>query len=113
MSDFRNNEKKMSDLKKTRWETSDLKKTGKAGKNATEIHVNFGLTLVARGGSVAIAACRAPKAESSGEDPWIPRATGGLVSNLPHPRVNETKQHTNQLHHPPIPPLICDRGDST
>jgi len=31
------------------------------------------------------------KAESSGEDP---RATGGLVSNLPHPRVNETKQHT-------------------
>ena len=30
------------------------------------------------------------KAESSGEDP---RATGGLVSNLPHPRVNKTKQH--------------------
>jgi len=26
--------------------------------------------------------------ESSGEDP---RATGGLVSNLPHPRVNKTK----------------------
>ena len=31
------------------------------------------------------------KAESSGEDP---RATGGLVSNLPHPRVNKTKQYT-------------------
>ena len=31
------------------------------------------------------------KAESSGEDP---RATQGLVSNLPHPRVNKTKQHT-------------------
>jgi len=30
------------------------------------------------------------KAESSGEDP---RATGGLVSNLPHPRVDKTKQH--------------------
>jgi len=28
------------------------------------------------------------QAESSGEDP---RATGGLVSNLPHPRVNKTK----------------------
>jgi len=24
------------------------------------------------------------------------RATGGLVSNLPHPRVNKTKQHTHQ-----------------
>jgi len=31
------------------------------------------------------------KAQSSGEDP---RGTGGLVSNLPHPRVNKTKQHT-------------------
>jgi len=31
------------------------------------------------------------KAYSSGEGP---RATGGLVSNLPHPRVNKTKQHT-------------------
>ena len=31
------------------------------------------------------------KAKSSGEDP---RATRGLVSNLPHPRVNKTKQHT-------------------
>ena len=30
------------------------------------------------------------KAESSGEDP---KATGGLVSNLPHPRVIKTKQH--------------------
>ena len=30
------------------------------------------------------------KAKSSGEDP---RATGDLVSNLPHPRVNKTKQH--------------------
>jgi len=35
------------------------------------------------------------KAESSGEDP---RATGGLVSNLPHPRVNKTKQHTRKFH---------------
>ena len=34
------------------------------------------------------------KVESSGEDP---RATGGLVSNLPHPRVNKTKQHTPQV----------------
>jgi len=33
------------------------------------------------------------KAMSSGEDP---RATGGLVSNLPHPRVNKTKQHTHR-----------------
>jgi len=32
------------------------------------------------------------KAKSSEEDP---RATGGLVSNLPHPRVNKTKQHTH------------------
>jgi len=31
------------------------------------------------------------KAKSSGEDP---RATGGLLSSLPHPRVNKTKQHT-------------------
>jgi len=30
------------------------------------------------------------KAKSSGEDP---RATEGLVSNVPHPRVNKTKQH--------------------
>jgi len=30
------------------------------------------------------------KAESSREDP---RAIGGLVSNLSHPRVNQTKQH--------------------
>jgi len=29
----------------------------------------------------------------TGEDP---RATGGLVSNLPHPRVNKTKQDTPQ-----------------
>jgi len=35
---------------------------------------------------------RAPKAESSGKNP---RATGVLVSNLPHPRVNKTKQHTS------------------
>jgi len=34
------------------------------------------------------------KAESSGEDP---RATGGLVSNLLHPRVNKTKQHTPSI----------------
>ena len=32
------------------------------------------------------------KVKSSGEDP---RATGGLVSNLPHPWANETKQHTH------------------
>jgi len=31
------------------------------------------------------------KEKSSGEDA---RATGGLVSNLPHPRVIKTKQHT-------------------
>ena len=31
------------------------------------------------------------KEKSSGEDP---RATGGLVSNFLHPRVNKTKQHT-------------------
>ena len=30
------------------------------------------------------------KAKSSGEDP---KAIGGLVSNLPHSRVNKTKQH--------------------
>jgi len=35
------------------------------------------------------------KAESSGEDP---RATGGLVSNLPHPQFNKTKQHQGQRH---------------
>jgi len=34
---------------------------------------------------------RRVKAENAGDDP---RATGGLVSNLPHPRVNKTKQHT-------------------
>jgi len=34
------------------------------------------------------------KVESSGEDP---RATGGLVSYLPHPRVNKTKQHTHEF----------------
>ena len=28
------------------------------------------------------------KAESTGEDP---KATGGLISNLPHPRVNKIK----------------------
>jgi len=31
------------------------------------------------------------KAKSSGEDP---RATGGFCPNLPHPRVNKTKQHS-------------------
>ena len=40
------------------------------------------------------------KAKSSGEDP---RATGGLVSNLPHPRVNKTKQHYN-IANPGNPP---------
>jgi len=41
------------------------------------------------------------KAESSGEDR---RATGDLVSNLPHPRVNvhKTKPHT--------PVSSCSRG---
>ena len=34
------------------------------------------------------------KAESSGGDP---RATAGLVSNLPHPQVIKTKQHTHTL----------------
>ena len=33
------------------------------------------------------------KAQSSGEDL---RAAEGLVSNLPHPRVNKTKQHTHR-----------------
>jgi len=32
------------------------------------------------------------KAKSSGEDP---RATGGLISNFPHPQVNKTKQHAH------------------
>jgi len=45
------------------------------------------------------------KAKSSGEDP---RATGGLVSNLPRPRVNKTKQHTLQLEQPThCAPLVC------
>ena len=35
-------------------------------------------------------------AESFGEDP---RATGDLVSNLPHPRVNKTEHHTFALRH--------------
>jgi len=38
------------------------------------------------------------KAESSGEDP---RATEGLVSNLPRPRVNKTKQHSHLSQPPP------------
>jgi len=33
------------------------------------------------------------KAKSSGADP---RTNGGLVSNLSHPRVNKTKQHTQE-----------------
>jgi len=40
------------------------------------------------------------KAKSSGEDP---KAIEGLVSNLPHPRVNKTKQH---MIWPPIPKTI-------
>jgi len=36
------------------------------------------------------------KAKSSGEDP---KATGDLVSNLPHPWVNKTKQHTDSGKH--------------
>ena len=35
------------------------------------------------------------KVESSGEDPRINR---DLASNLPHPRVNKTKQHTRLFH---------------
>jgi len=35
-------------------------------------------------------------ARSSGEDA---RATAGLVSNLPHPQVNKTKQHTPHWGH--------------
>jgi len=42
------------------------------------------------------------KAESSGEDP---RATSGLVSNLPHPRVNKTKQHTFLAPEYMVPPV--------
>jgi len=34
-------------------------------------------------------ACDIVKAESTGEDP---KATRSLVSNLPHPQVNKTKQ---------------------
>ena len=42
------------------------------------------------------------KAKSSGEDL---RATGGLVSNLLHPRVNKTKQHKSPMPYasPPTP----------
>jgi len=45
------------------------------------------------------------EAKSSGKDP---RATGGLVSNLPHPRVNKTKQHTEGEYrdHPGTPPYL-------
>ena len=42
------------------------------------------------GGGVNRGSHHIVKAESSGEDP---RATGGLISKLPHPRVNKTKQH--------------------
>ena len=41
------------------------------------------------------------QAKSSGEDP---RATGGLYSNLPHPRVNKTKQHTHHSQGVYFPP---------
>jgi len=44
------------------------------------------------------------KDESSGEDP---RETGGLVSNLPHPRVNKTKQCTKQSGRVPVPSFGC------
>jgi len=37
------------------------------------------------------------KAKSSGEDP---RPTRGLVSHLPHPRVNKTKQHSKCVEEP-------------
>jgi len=51
-----------------------------------------GVDLVRTKYSQSMGASDIVKAESSGEDP---RATGGLVSNLPHPRVNKTKQHLN------------------
>jgi len=35
-------------------------------------------------------------AKSSEEDP---RTIGGLVSGLPHPRVNKIKQHTHRSNH--------------
>jgi len=43
------------------------------------------------GGGVNRGASDIVKVESSGEDSM---ATGGLVSNLPHPWVNKSKQHT-------------------
>ena len=41
-------------------------------------------------GAYVVSSPGSPKAKSSGEDL---RANGGLVSNLPHPRVNQTKRH--------------------
>ena len=60
-----------------------------AHKNVNDICIFplIGLSKCTTGGASDIV-----KAKSSGEDP---RATGGLVSNLPHPRVNKTKQHTS------------------
>ena len=46
-------------------------------------------------GAYVVSSPGSPKAKSSGEDL---RANGGLVSNLPHPRVNKTKQHTSSEH---------------
>jgi len=80
----------MSDLRFRLEETPNLKKT-EDNKRESEIRMGSGLTPVARGGSGA-KACHAPKAGSSGEEP---RATGGFVSNLPHPRVNQTQQHAD------------------
>jgi len=58
------------------------------------------VACVSSGAKVHPLAAR-PKAKSSGEDP---RATRGLFSNLPHPRVNKTKQHQRKkeidLDHP-------------
>jgi len=60
-----------------------------AHKNVNDICIFplIGLSKCTTGGASDIV-----KAKSSGEDP---RATGGLVSNLPHPQVNKTKQHTS------------------
>jgi len=64
---------------------------------------NSGPTPLARvsSGAKAHPLAARPKAESSGEDP---RAAGGLISDLPHPWVDKTKQHPTKkeidLDHP-------------
>jgi len=54
----------------------------------------FSVSVKKMGGGRTRGASDIVKVKSSGEDP---RATGGLVSNLPHPRVNKTKQHTHTI----------------